>query len=220
MNVLITGAAGGLGTAVAQAFLDTGATVVGVEREWHSTPAFHAVSADLTTAAGCEKMVAEALKHGRIDALIHTVGGFGGGSPVSETTDQSWDSMLNLNLRVAFLTLRAVLKPMTQAKYGRIVAIGSRAALDPIPNFAAYSVSKAALVALIKNVAAETKDLGITANVVLPSTIDTPANRKAMPNADFSKWVTPASIANLLVCLASEKSADTSGAVIPIYGRA
>jgi len=220
MNVLITGAGGGLGTAVAKSFLDTGATVIGVEREWHAAPAFHAVSADLTTSDGCEKMVAESLKHGPIDALIHTVGGFGGGAPVSETTDQSWDSMLNLNLRVAFLTLRAVLKPMTAAKRGRIVAIGSRAAVDPIPNFSAYSVSKAALVALIKNVAAETKDLGITANAVLPSTIDTPANRKAMPKADFSKWVTPESIANLLLFLASEKSGDVSGAVIPIYGRA
>ncbi|MBZ5603601.1 MAG: SDR family NAD(P)-dependent oxidoreductase [Acidobacteriia bacterium] len=220
MNVIITGAAGGLGTAVASAFTAAGATVIGVEREWRGTPSFVAVAADLTTADGCDKMIAEARKHGRIDALIHTVGGFGGGASVSETTDQSWDSMLHINLRVAFLTLRAVLKPMTAAKYGRIVAIGSRAAVDPIPNFAAYSVAKAALVALIKNVAAETKDLGITANAVLPSTIDTPANRKAMPNADFSKWVTPESIADLLVWLASEKCADVSGAVIPIYGRA
>ena len=220
MNVLITGAGGGLGTAVAAAFAATGATVIGVEREWRSVPSFTAVSADLTTAAGCEKMVLEGLRHGPIDALIHTVGGFGGGAPVAEMDEAAWDAMIQINLRVAFLAMRAVLKPMTVAKHGRIVAIGSRAAVEPMPGFAGYAVSKAALVALVKNIAAETKDLGITANVVLPSTIDTAANRKAMPHADFSKWVTPESIAKLLVWLASKESGDVSGAVIPIYGRA
>jgi NAD(P)-dependent dehydrogenase (short-subunit alcohol dehydrogenase family) len=164
-------------------------------------------------------MVAEALKDGPIEALVHILGGFGGGRPISETTDKTWDGMMNLNLRAAFCAMRAVLKPMTAAKYGRIVAVGSRAGVEAMPNFAAYSVSKAALVALVKNVAAETKDLGITANVVLPSTIDTPLNRKAMPDADFSRWVRPESIAKSLVWLASEAAGDVSGAVVPIYGR-
>jgi NAD(P)-dependent dehydrogenase (short-subunit alcohol dehydrogenase family) len=128
--------------------------------------------------------------------------------------------MMTLNLRAAFCAMRAVLKPMTAAKYGRIVAVGSRAAVEPTPNFAAYSVSKAGLVALVKNVAAEGRDSGITANVVLPSTIDTPLNRKSMPQSDFSRWVKPESIAKTLVWLASEASGDVSGAVIPIYGRA
>jgi NAD(P)-dependent dehydrogenase (short-subunit alcohol dehydrogenase family) len=165
-------------------------------------------------------MALQALQHGSIDALVHLIGGFGGGSRLWETSDATWDSMMNINLRAAFLTMRAVLKPMTVARRGRIVAIGSRAAIEPLANFAAYAVAKSALVALIKNVAAETRDLGITANVVLPSTIDTAANRKAMPKADFSTWVAPESIAKLLLWLASDQAADVSGAVIPIYGRA
>ena len=139
---------------------------------------------------------------------------------MSETTDQTWDSMMNVNLRAAFCCIRAALKPMQAAGRGRIVAIGTRMAVEPSPNFAAYAVSKAALVALIKTVAAEGQKFGVTANVVLPSTIDTPANRAAMPKADFSRWVAPQSIAKLLVFLTSDAAADTSGAVIPIYGRA
>jgi NAD(P)-dependent dehydrogenase (short-subunit alcohol dehydrogenase family) len=220
MNVLITGASGGLGTAVSKAFLETGAAVVGVAREWREPVSFPTLSLDLTTAEGCEAMVEAALKHGPIDALVHILGGFGGGQSVAETSDKTWDGMMNLNLRAAFCAMRAVLKPMTAAKYGRIVAVGSRAAVEPMPNFAGYSVSKAALVALVKNVAAENKDLGITANVVLPSTIDTPLNRQAMPKSDFSRWVKPESIAKALVWLASEEAGDVSGAVIPIYGRA
>lgn len=220
MSVLITGANGGLGTTVCQAFLETGATVIGAARNWPEPVPFVTVSADLTTAEGCDGMVAEALKHGPIEALVHILGGFGGGQTVAETSDKTWDGMMNLNLRAAFCAMRAVLKPMTAAKYGRIVAVGSRAAVEPMPNFAAYSVSKAGLVALVKNVAAEGKDVGITANVVLPSIIDTPLNRKAMPQADFSTWVQPGSIAKTLVWLASKAAGDISGAVVPIYGRA
>jgi NAD(P)-dependent dehydrogenase (short-subunit alcohol dehydrogenase family) len=220
MSVLITGARGGLGTAVSKAFQESGATVIGVARSWTEPVSFHALSVDLTTAEGCDAMVEQALVHGPIEALVHILGGFGGGQAVAETSDKTWDGMMTLNLRVAFCAMRAVLKPMTAAKYGRIVAVGARAAMEPMPNYAAYSVSKAALVALVKNVAAENKDLGITANVVLPSTIDTPLNRQAMPKSDFSRWVKPESIAKSLVWLASQGAGDVSGAVIPIYGRA
>lgn len=220
MSILITGASGGLGTAVSRAFLDTGAKVIGVARSWTEAAPFLTLSVDLTTAEGCDAMVAQALEHGPIEALVHILGGFGGGQPIAETSDKTWDGMMTLNLRAAFCAMRAVLKPMTAAKYGRIVAVGSRAAVEAMPNFAAYSVSKAGLVALVKNVAAEGKDLGITANVVLPSTIDTPANRQAMPKSDFSRWVQPESIAKTLKWLASEAAGDISGAVIPIYGRA
>jgi NAD(P)-dependent dehydrogenase (short-subunit alcohol dehydrogenase family) len=220
MSVLITGASGGLGTAVSKAFQETGATVIGVARDWPETVSFIALSADLTTSDGCDAMVEQALAHGPIDALVHLLGGFGGGQPIAETSDKTWDGMMTLNLRAAFCVMRAVLKPMTAAKYGRIVAVGSRAAVEPLPNFAAYSVAKAGLVALVKNVAAENKDLGITANVVLPSTIDTPLNRQAMPKSDFSRWVKPESIAKTLVWVASREAGDVSGAVIPIYGRA
>jgi len=220
MNVLITGANGGLGTAVSQEFLAAGAKVIGVAREWKQSARFTTISGDVTTEAGCESMVKQALEHGPIDALVHLVGGFAGGSPLTETTDQTWDSMMNVNLRAAFCCIRAALKPMQAAGRGRIVAIGTRMAVEPSPNFAAYAVSKAALVALVKTVAAEGQKFGVTANVVLPSTIDTLANRAAMPKADFSRWVAPQSIAKLLVFLTSDAAADTSGAVIPIYGRA
>jgi NAD(P)-dependent dehydrogenase (short-subunit alcohol dehydrogenase family) len=220
MSVLVTGANGGLGTAVCQAFLDSGATVIGVARVWKEPARFATISEDVGTAEGCEKMMAQALQRGPLDALVHLVGGFSGGSPLMETTDQTWDGMMDLNLRTAFCTMRAALRPMTAAGRGRIVAIGSRVAVEPSPNFAAYAVSKAALIALVRNVAAEGKKSGITANIVLTSTIDTPQNRKAMPDADFTRWVTPQSIAKLIVWLASDAAADTSGAVIPIYGRA
>jgi NAD(P)-dependent dehydrogenase (short-subunit alcohol dehydrogenase family) len=220
MSVLVTGANGGLGTSVCQAFLDAGAAVIGVARVWKEPVNFATISADVGTAEGCEKMVAQALQRGPLDALVHLVGGFSGGTPLTETSDQTWDGMMNLNLRTAFCAMRAALRPMTAAGRGRIVAIGSRVAVEPSPNFAAYAVSKAALVALVRNVAAEGKKSGITANIVLTSTIDTPQNRKAMPDADFTRWVTPQSIAKLIVWLASDAAADTSGAVIPIYGRA
>jgi NAD(P)-dependent dehydrogenase (short-subunit alcohol dehydrogenase family) len=220
MNVLVTGANGGLGSAVCAAYVASGAAVMGVARSWKESVPYPTISVDVSTAEGCESMVKQALERGPIDALVHLVGGFAGGSPVSETSDQTWDGMMNVNLRTAFCAMRAALKPMTAAKRGRIVAIGSRAAVEASSNFAAYAVSKAALVALVKNVAAEGRKFGVTANVVLPSTIDTPANRLAMPDADFTLWVTPASIAAALLWLTSDASSDTSGAVIPIYGRA
>ena len=209
-----------MGTAVCQEFLATGAKVIGVAREWKEPSEFKTISADVTTADGCESMVKQALTEGPLDALVHLVGGFAGGLTVAETSDQIWDGMMNVNLRAAFCSMRAALKPMQAAGRGRIVAVGSRMAVEPTPNFAAYAVSKAALVALVKNVAAEGKKFGVTANVVLPSVIDTAANRKAIPDADFSHWVAPASIAKLIVFLTSDAAVDTNGAAIPIYGRA
>ncbi len=156
------------------------------------------------------------LSHGPIEALVHILGGFGGGQTIAETSDKTWDGMMTLNLRAAFCAMRAVLKPMTAAKYGRIVAVGSRAAVEPMPNFAAYAVSKAGLVALVKNVPPRARIWELRQTSCLPSTIDTELNRKAMPTADFSRWVAPASIAKTLVWLASEASGDVSGAVVPI----
>jgi NAD(P)-dependent dehydrogenase (short-subunit alcohol dehydrogenase family) len=215
MPVLITGAAGGLGSAVVEAFLAAGATVYGADLSWkrqpHSNLRFHPIEANLIEAA---KLAAP------VDTLLHLVGGFAGGQPVAETTDETWEKMLDLNLRSAYTIFRAVLPGMIKAGKGRIVAVGARPALEPMANYAAYSVTKAALVALVKTVALEVKDTGVTANIVLPSVIDTPANRVAMPSADPSKWVTPQSIADLLVWLASDAARDVSGAAIPIYGRA
>jgi NAD(P)-dependent dehydrogenase (short-subunit alcohol dehydrogenase family) len=127
--------------------------------------------------------------------------------------------MVDLNLNAAFYSVRAALAPMIEAGYGRIVAIGSKTAVEPVATLAAYGASKAALVALIRTVALEVKRSGVTANVVLPTVIDTPANRAADPKADFSRWVKPESIARLLLWLASEEAADVNGSVVPIYGR-
>jgi NAD(P)-dependent dehydrogenase (short-subunit alcohol dehydrogenase family) len=221
MVVLITGASGGLGTAVVKTFLDSGASsVIGVDRSWSKHPTedgrFQAIAVDLLDPAECARL---AERVNPVDALIHVVGGFAGGRPIAETSDGEWRKMLDLNLNTAFYMFRAILPQMLEHNRGRIIAIGSRAGVQPMADYASYSVSKAALIALVKTLALETKDTGVTANVVLPSTIDTPANRAAMPDADYSKWVTPDSIAQLLVWLASGKAADINGAVIPMYGK-
>lgn len=223
--VLITGATGGLGAAVTQAFLDAGATVGAVSRSSGraapADPRVLPIAADVTTAGGARSAVDAVLaRASRIDALIHLVGGFAGGQPVSETDEATWRQMMNVNLDAAFYMTRAVLPHMIEARRGRIVAAGSRTGVEPAAGLAAYGVSKAGLVALIRTIAAEVKHSGITANVVLPSVIDTPANRSSMPSADPSKWVKPDAIAKLLLWLASDAAADVNGAAIPIYGRA
>jgi NAD(P)-dependent dehydrogenase (short-subunit alcohol dehydrogenase family) len=220
---LVTGANGGLGTSVTQTLLDAGATVVGVSRNIKQSdfkhPAFHAVAAELSSGNAASKLVNQVVsKLGRIDVLAHLVGGFAGGKSIAETDDATFDGMLAMNLTSAFYVLRAVIPHMRQAGSGRIVAIASRAAEDPGPGVGAYSASKAALVSLIRTVALENKDRGITANAILPGTIDTPGNRKAMPGADTSTWVQPSSIASLIVWLASEAGKDITGAAIPVYG--
>jgi NAD(P)-dependent dehydrogenase (short-subunit alcohol dehydrogenase family) len=126
--------------------------------------------------------------------------------------------MLEANLRAAFHMFRAVLPQMRKQNHGLILAIGSRTAVDPQPMVGAYSASKAALVSLVRTIALENKDLGISANVILPGTMDTPANRAAMPGADPAKWVQPAQVASLLVHLATDLASQISGAVIPVAG--
>ena len=219
--VLISGVTGGLGGAVARAFLEAGATVAGVSRTLDSKARFLSVAADVATPSGAQAAVARVLEStGRIDVLLHLVGGFAGGQPVWETRDDTWQRMLDLNLNTAFYMARAVLPHMVAAGRGRIVAVGSRTGVEPAANFGAYGVSKAALTALIRTIAAEVRQTAVTANVVLPSVIDTDANRAASPTADFSRWVKPESIAALLLWLASDTAADVNGAAIPIYGRA
>ncbi len=222
--VLITGASGGLGTAVVEAFLATGADdvfAVAHSRGGAARERLHPVEADLTSNEGAHTAVAAALAlRGHIDVLVHAMGGFRGGSPVAQTTDADWNTMLSMNLSAAFYVCRAVLPHMLDRKRGRIIAVGSRAGLQPGAGAGAYNVSKAGLNALVQTIAAEVKDSGVTANVVLPSVIDTAANRKADPAGDHSKWVQPAAIADVIVWLASDGAADVSGALIPVYGRA
>jgi NAD(P)-dependent dehydrogenase (short-subunit alcohol dehydrogenase family) len=220
---IVTGANGGLGSFVTQALLDAGATVVGVSRDIQQSsfnhPAFTSLPADLLTAAGAATMVASVTaRFGRIDVLAHTVGGFAGGKSIADTDDAVFQRMFDLNLNSTFYLLRAAIPALRKTGNGRIIAIGSRAALEPGAGVGAYSASKAAMVSLIRTVALENKDAGLTANVILPGTMDTPVNRKAMPNADVSKWVRPATIASLIAWLAGESGKDVNGAVIPVYG--
>lgn len=208
-SILITGASGGLGTAVASAFAAAGALVTTPSR----------TQADLTTTVGARAAVQLALDtRSRLDAAIHLMGGFTSDGPVDQTTDETWDRMFSLNARSAFFLFRAAL-PHLPRPGGRLLAVGSRAGLECPAGLSAYAASKAALHALVRTTAAEYLLSGITVNAILPSTIDTPANRAAMPDADPSLWVSPASIAELLLFLASDAGRDTSGALIPIYGR-
>ena len=221
--VLVTGANGGLGTSVTQAFLEAGATVVGtsrkIEQSEFTAGDFIAIPADISSADGARKLIADILsKFGRLDVLAHTVGGFAGGSSIAETDDATFQRMLDVNLYATFYLLRAAIPPLRKSGTGRIIAVGSRAAVDPGAKVGAYSASKAAMVSLIKTVALENQDSGMTANAILPGTIDTAANRKAMPNADFSTWVQPKSLASLMLWLASESAKDVNGAAIPVYG--
>jgi NAD(P)-dependent dehydrogenase (short-subunit alcohol dehydrogenase family) len=223
-TALVTGATGGLGTSVTKTLLDAGFTVVGLAPKVHphdfDHPHFTAIPATLDSLPAAKQAVDTILAHfGKIDVLAHLVGGFTGGQTIADTDDATFKRMLDMNLMSAFHILRAVLPPMRQAGSGRIIAIGSRAAESPGAMVGAYSASKAALVSLIRTVAIESKDLGITANVILPGTIDTPANRKDMPAADTSQWVQPVSIASLIVWLAGDGGKDVTGAAIPVYGR-
>jgi NAD(P)-dependent dehydrogenase (short-subunit alcohol dehydrogenase family) len=222
-TALVTGASGGLGTHVTRALLAAGAAVAGVaphiRQQDFDSPSFLAIAAQISSAESAQAAVDAAIAQlGRLDILVHLVGGFAGGPRVDETDDASWQRMFDLNLNSAFQVLRAALPHMRRARSGRIIAIGSRAALEPGPGLAAYNASKAALVSLVRTVALENKDAGITANVILPGTMDTPGNRASDPHADVSKWVQPATVASLIVWLASEQAQDVTGAVIPVYG--
>jgi len=221
---LVTGADGGLGTHVTTALLDAGFTVVGlapkIKEACFDHPHFTALPATLNSLEEARKAAETVLAHfGKIDVLAHLVGGFAGGQTVADTDDATFQRMFDMNVNSASHILRAVLPPMRKAGSGRIIAIGSRAAESPGTMVGAYSASKAALVSLIRTVAIENKDAGITANVILPGTMDTPANRAAMPGADTSQWVQPGSVASLIVWLTSEAGKDVTGSAIPVYGR-
>lgn len=223
-TALITGAKGGLGTYVTRSFLRAGANVAGVSRSIQQADfpdaRFAAVAGEISSRETAQALADRvAGRFGRIDILVHLVGGFAGGTPVAETDDATLERMLDLNLRSAFHILRAVIPLIRAAGSGRIIAIGSRAAVEPQPSIAAYSASKAALVSLVRSVAMENKDRGITANVILPGTMDTPANRAADPHADFSQWVDPQQVADLALWLASDAASQITGAAIPVYGK-
>jgi NAD(P)-dependent dehydrogenase (short-subunit alcohol dehydrogenase family) len=220
--VIVTGAKGGLGTYVTNAMLEAGATVIGTSRSIKQTdfasPNFIAAAAELGSLNAAQWLINKVTEeHGRVDALVHLVGGFDFGPPVDLVTDEAWEKMLDANFRSALHVFRAVIPQMRKQKSGRILAIGSRAAVEPSALTGPYNVSKAALVSLIRTIAKENENDGVSANIVLPGTMDTAVNRAAMPDADFSKWVQPSQVAALLVHLASDSASQITGAVIPVY---
>jgi NAD(P)-dependent dehydrogenase (short-subunit alcohol dehydrogenase family) len=225
MNVIVTGGTGALGGAVVKTFLDAGHRVLAVGGHHNSDSLQHDrllyASYDLTLAESAPQLVDEAIgKLGSFEIVVHTMGAFAGGEPVQKTSTATWNTMLNVNLTAAFFLMRAVVPHLLEQKRGRVLAVGSRAAVQPAGGLSAYVVSKAGLQALMATLALELAGSGVTANTVLPSVIDTPANRKAMPRADFSRWVTPEAIAKLLLWLASDATDAVNGAAIPIYGNA
>lgn len=212
--MVITGATGGLGSAVVDAFRRLGDTTATVSRSGAD------FGADLTDAGQAEEVVRNIMgKHGRIDVLIHVLGGFSAGGDVAGTSLAIWERMFGLNFQAALYVFRNVIPHMVRAGRGRIVAVGSRAGVQPTAGFGAYGVSKAALNHLVQTIALELKDSGVTANVVLPGTIRTEANLAWGKPEEAATWVEPASIANLIRWLASDDASDVSGALIPVYGR-
>ena len=220
---VITGAKGGLGTFVTRAFLEAGASVAGVSRSIAAVdfnhPRFAAIPAELSSGDAANAALDRAIsRFGRIDALVHLMGAWAGGSLLEDTDESTFERMLDLNLRSTFHVMRAAAKRMRPQGAGRLLAIASKAALEPQPQAGAYSVSKSAVVALMRAFASELRDSGVTANVLLPGTMDTPQNRAAMPAADPLRWVQPCQVAEMLAFLASDAASGISGAAIPIYG--
>ncbi len=227
-HVLITGGTGGLGLGVTAVALAQGAnltlpyvnpkevdrlkatiTTVDLER-------IRLVPADLSDEAAVISLINS---HERLDATIHLVGGFSmGATPDFSYAD--WRAAIELNLHTTFLIGKHSLRKMLEQDYGRIVTVGSRGAEQPAGQLAAYCAAKAGVVALTKAIADETKGTGVTANVVLPSVIDTPANRAAMGEAEASQWVKPESLGEVICFLASEAARDIRGAAVPVYGNA
>jgi NAD(P)-dependent dehydrogenase (short-subunit alcohol dehydrogenase family) len=227
-TVLITGGTGALGGAVVDSFLEAGWEVVvtwvvpGEAERLGDRRGLELVEADLFDEEAVERAVEVAA--GRpgapLRAVANLVGGYAAGPHVHETPLEDFERLFTLNLRPAFLVTKAAVPRMIEAGGGGIVCVSARAALQPFPGAAGYASSKAAVIAFAKTVAAEYRDEGVRCNAILPSVIDTPANRAAQPVADHSRWVTPGAIARVVRFLCSDESAATSGAAVPVYGRA
>ena len=213
-NAVVTGAAGVLGAAVAQAFHDAGARVTGIDIVAADAP-WPVVIADLTDRAATAQALAQV---GTIDILANIAGGFTMGDTVDETSDETWDFMFDLNARTVLNAVRAAVPGMRERGSGRIVNIGARAALRGTGAMGAYCASKSVVLRLTETLADELKASGINVNCILPSIIDTPRNRSDMPGADFSKWVAPAEVAAVALFLASDAANAVHGASIPVEG--
>lgn len=227
---VITGAAGNLGQAVAQAFTTAGARRVLVDRGADRLSRVYphgdhddvllVSGVDLADAQQAQSLAQRVLDHfGHIDVLVNTVGGYAGGKRVHEDDLAIWDTMFRINLQTTLNACRAVIPQMLKQGSGHIVNVSARAALTGAPTLGAYSASKSAVIRLTESLSGELKDQGITVNCILPGTIDTPQNRQDMPNADHSKWVQPAALADVILFLASDAARAVTGAALPVYGR-
>ena len=226
-TILITGAAGNLGRAVAGAFAARGANLVLVDLRRDSLDkAFGAederrifAPADLLDAAHVESVVQRAIQRfGRIDVLCNIAGGFRMGGAVHETTEADWNFLFDINARTVLQMARAVVPRMLAGGGGRIVNVGAFSAQKGVAQMAAYTASKSVVIRLSEAMAAELRDKNINVNCVLPTTIDTPENRAAMPSADPARWVAPADLANVIVFLASDAARAIHGAALPVTG--
>lgn len=228
--VVVTGAGGALGGALVAELARGERRVIAVGRGLaqdeldakYGAGRVTAAALDVTSRDGWAALLASAEREGvAVSGAVLAAGGYRGGAPVAASKDDAaLDAMLAANLATAHATLAALLPGMVARKHGSVVVIGSAASVRPwqSPGAAAYAASKAAAVALTQAAAAEVLASGVRVNAILPSTIDTPANRAGMPDADFSKWVTPQSIAGVVTFLLSDASRDISGAAIPVYG--
>jgi NAD(P)-dependent dehydrogenase (short-subunit alcohol dehydrogenase family) len=227
-SAIVTGGTGGLGSAVVARLLDDGWRVVVpwvVERELERVQerdGLELVQADLFDADAVASVVSmgAADSGAPLHGVVNLVGGFSMGDRVHETPIEEFEKQFRLNLRPTYLVVSAAVPHLLSAGGGSIVCVGTRAAVQPFSGAAGYISSKAAVIAFAQAVAAEYKNDGIRCNAILPSVIDTPANRQSMPKADFDKWVKPAEIAGVISHLLSDASRPTSGAAIPVYGRA
>ncbi|MGB6960082.1 MAG: SDR family NAD(P)-dependent oxidoreductase [Candidatus Acidiferrum sp.] len=233
--VLVAGGTGGLGRAVSLAFVESGARVtVTFQRPGDLDELKKAASAKLVNADGSsldghavdvtdEAAVAKLMdgiieRNGRLDCLVNAVGGYAGGTKLWELETKVFEQQLALNLRAGFVLARAAARVMVKQGSGAIVNVASKAAVDHPAGAAAYAASKAAAVAMIDCLAADLKGTGVRANSILPSIIDTPANRKAMPKANFASWPKPEEIARVILFLCSDDAKLISGASVPVYG--
>jgi NAD(P)-dependent dehydrogenase (short-subunit alcohol dehydrogenase family) len=228
--VLVAGGTGGLGRAVTLAFLELGSNVTVTYRdenelsELKTLAGSHlshlsAYSADVTDEAAVQSLVdAIVAQHSRLDVLVNTVGGYAGGIKLWELDSKTFDRMFALNVRSGFVLSKSVVRQMLRQNSGAIINIAAKAAVDHAAGASAYAASKSAAVALMDSLAADLHGTGIRVNSILPSIIDTPVNRKAMPAADFDTWPKPEQIAQVILFLASEEAKLIHGASIPVYG--
>jgi NAD(P)-dependent dehydrogenase (short-subunit alcohol dehydrogenase family) len=229
--VLITGPVGNLGSAVIQEFLPEDPHFILIDRTpdqlmdrfpdlASSSDHLLIPGVDLLDRQAVENAVNQGItSFGKIDCLIHTVGGFQMGETVGEISDDYWEFLMDLNVKTTLNITRAVIPHMIERNHGKIITIGARPAFQGKAKMGAYSASKAAVVRLTETISAELKMLGINVNSVIPGTIDTPQNRLALPKADHSRWVSPESLAGVIRFLCSSAARDIHGAAIPVYGR-